>query len=146
MLLLIVRHSQGQLTAASKLAMEKGARSPTPTRSSSRCRAALGPRCRTLLMATSPSTFRPGARLDAERISVPIVACGISNDRAPRSPLSARRPRIHPACRPTPSYRGGARGGHHDARELVYRDETRGAMWSSSPTDAPSDALGADHW
>src|SRR5260370_42404746 len=81
MRLLIVGTLKGQLTAASKLAMEKGA-SVTHAESIEQALAVLrSGRGADLLMVDVAGDIRDLVlRLDGERIAVPIGACGISND------------------------------------------------------------------
>src|SRR3979409_1915570 len=132
MRLLIVGTLKGQLTAASKLAMEKGA-SVTHAESIDQALAVLrSGRGADLLMVDVALDIRDLVlRLDAERIAVPIVARGVRNHapargapppastrvawgrrcppgggattRAPRSPPSMPAPRSTSRCRRIPS-------------------------------------------
>ena len=81
MRLLIVGTLGGQLTTASKLAMDKGA-SVTHADSNEQALAVLrSGRGADLLMVDVSLDIRDlVTRLDAERIHVPIVACGVTND------------------------------------------------------------------
>src|SRR5258707_4480822 len=81
MRLLIVGSLSGRLTAASKIAMDKGA-SVTHAESIEQALAVLrSGRGADLLMVDVALDIRDLVlRLDAERIAVPIVACGVSND------------------------------------------------------------------
>src|SRR5205085_1749705 len=81
MRLLIVGTLRGQLTTATKLAMEKGA-SVTHAESVEQALAVLRTgRGADLLMVDVALDIRDLVlRLEAERIAVPIVACGTSND------------------------------------------------------------------
>src|SRR5207237_751334 len=80
MRLLIVGTLKGQLTTATKLAMDKGA-AVTHAASSEQALAVLRSRGADLLMVDVALDIRDLVlRLDAERMSVPIVACGTSND------------------------------------------------------------------
>src|ERR1035437_3714934 len=81
MRLLIVGTLGGQLTTASKIAMDKGA-SVTHAESNEQALAVLrSGRGADLLMVDVSLDIRDlVSRLDAERIHVPIVACGITND------------------------------------------------------------------
>src|SRR6185437_3069693 len=81
MRLLIVGTLGGQLTVASKIAMDKGA-SVTHADSNEQALAVLrsGRGADLLLVDVSLDIRDLVIRLDAERIHVPIVACGITND------------------------------------------------------------------
>src|SRR5665213_4328007 len=81
MRLLIVGTLGGQLTIASKIAMDKGA-SVTHADSNEQALAVLrAGRGADLLMVDVSLDIRDLVnRLDVERIHVPIVACGITND------------------------------------------------------------------
>jgi DNA-binding NtrC family response regulator len=81
MRLLIVGSLRGQLTTATKLAMAKGA-SVTHAESVEQALNVLrSGRGADLLMVDVALDIRDLVlRLDAERIAVPIVACGVSND------------------------------------------------------------------
>src|SRR6266700_6687712 len=81
MRLLIVGTLKGQLTTATKLAMDKGA-SVTHAESNEQALAVLrSGRGADLLMVDVTLDIRDlVARLDTERIHVPIVACGVTND------------------------------------------------------------------
>ena len=81
MRLLIIGTLGGQLTTATKLAMEKGA-NVTHADSNDQALAVLrSGRGADLLMVDVALDIRDlVARLDAERIHVPIVACGVTND------------------------------------------------------------------
>src|SRR4029453_5114274 len=91
MRLLIVGTLKGQLTTATKLAMDKGA-SVTHAESTGPALAVLrSGRGADLLMVDVTLDIRDLVlRLEAEHIHVPIVACGISNDaRAAVAPIHA---------------------------------------------------------
>ena len=81
MRLLIVGTLNGQLTTATKLAMQKGAsvtHAETVEQALNVLRAGRGA---DLLMVDVALDIRDLVRrLDAERFAVPIVACGVSND------------------------------------------------------------------
>jgi len=140
------RHSKGQLTAASKLAMGKGSqRHPRRIGRAGRvpCLRS-GPRCGPDHGSTSPLDIRDMVlRLDAEPISVPIVACGISNDA--RAAVAAIRAgaRNYIPLPPDPELIAAVLArSPTDARELVYRDGPW-SMWSSSPSRSRRARLGA---
>src|SRR3972149_5458998 len=81
MRLLIVGTLNGQLTLATKIAMDRGA-SVTHAESNEQAVAVLrSGRGADLLMAGVSLDIRDLAnRLEADRIHVPIVACGVTND------------------------------------------------------------------
>jgi DNA-binding NtrC family response regulator len=142
MRLLIVGTLKGQLTAASKLAMEKGA-SVTHADSIEQALAVLrSGRGADLLMVDVALDIRDLVlRLDAERISVPIVACGISNDaRAAVAAIRAGAKEYIPLP-PDPELIAAVLAAvTNDARELVYRDETMAHVVKLAQQIAPSDA------
>jgi DNA-binding NtrC family response regulator len=80
-------------------------------------------------------------RLDAERIAVPIVACGISNDaRAAVAAIRAGAKEYIPLP-PDPELIAAVLAAvTDDARELVYRDEMMGHVVKLAQQIAPSDA------
>jgi two-component system, response regulator FlrC len=142
MRLLIVGTLKGQLTAASKLAMEKGA-SVTHADSIEQALAVLrSGRGADLLMVDVALDIRDLVlRLDAERISVPIVACGINNDaRAAVAAIRAGAKEYIPLP-PDPELIAAVLAAvTNDARELVYRDETMAHVVKLAQQIAPSDA------
>jgi DNA-binding NtrC family response regulator len=142
MRLLIVGTLKGQLTAASKLAMEKGA-SVTHADSIEQALAVLrSGRGADLLMVDVALDIRDLVlRLDAERIAVPIVACGISNDaRAAVAAIRAGAKEYIPLP-PDPELIAAVLAAvTNDARELVYRDETMAHVVKLAQQIAPSDA------
>jgi two-component system response regulator FlrC len=142
MRLLIVGTLKGQLTAASKLAMEKGA-SVTHAESIEQALAVLrSGRGADLLMVDVALDIRDLVlRLDAERIAVPIVACGISNDaRAAVAAIRAGAKEYIPLP-PDPELIAAVLAAvTNDARELVYRDETMAHVVKLAQQIAPSDA------
>src|SRR6201987_3655462 len=81
MRLLIVGTLKGQLTTATKLAMDKGA-NVTHAESIEQALAVLrsGRGADLLMVEVSLDIRELVTRLDAERIHAPIVACGITND------------------------------------------------------------------
>jgi DNA-binding NtrC family response regulator len=142
MRLLIVGTLKGQLTAATKLALDKGA-SVTHADSIEQALAVLrSGRGADLLMVDVTLDIRDLAlRLDAERIAVPIVACGTGNDA--RLAVAA----IHAGAKeyiplpPDPELIAAVLAAvTNDARELVYRDETMAQVIKLAQQIAPSDA------
>src|ERR1700675_1322561 len=142
MRLLIVGTLGGQLTTATKLAMDKGA-SVTHAESNEQALAVLrSGRGADLLMVDVSLDIRDlVSRLDAERIHVPIVACGISNDaRAAVAAIHAGAKEYIPLP-PDPELIAAVLAAvTDDARELVYRDETMAHVVKLAQQIAPSDA------
>jgi DNA-binding NtrC family response regulator len=142
MRLLIVGTLKGQLTAATKLAMDKGA-SVTHAAGIEQALAVLrSGRGADLLMVEVALDIRDLVlRLEAERIAVPIVACGISNDaRAAVAAIHAGAKEYIPLP-PDPELIAAVLAAvTDDARELVYRDETMGHVVKLAQQIAPSDA------
>jgi DNA-binding NtrC family response regulator len=142
MRLLIVGSLRGQLTTATKLAMAKGA-SVTHAESVEQALNVLrSGRGADLLMVDVALDIRDLVlRLDAERIAVPIVACGVSNDA--RAAVAA----IHAGAReyiplpPDPELIAAVLAAvTDDARELIYRDESMAHVVKLAQQIAPSDA------
>src|SRR4029077_15699042 len=142
MRLLIVGSLKGQLIAATKLAMDKGA-SVTHASDIEQALAVLrSGRGADLLMVDVALDIRDLVlRLDAERIAVPIVACGISNDaRAAVAAIHAGAKEYIPLP-PDPELIAAVLAAvTNDARELVYRDETMAHVVKLAQQIAPSDA------
>ena len=142
MRLLIVGTLKGQLTTASKLAMDKGA-TVTHAESIEQALAVLrSGRGADLLMVDVAVDIRDLVlRLDAERIAVPIVACGISNDaRAAVAAIHAGAKEYIPLP-PDPELIAAVLAAvTNDSRELVYRDETMAHVVKLAQQIAPSDA------
>src|ERR1700743_3728090 len=89
MRLLIVGTLKGQLTAATKIAMENGASVTHAENTEQAMRVLRGGKGADLLLVDVSLDIRDLVmRLEAEHIHVPIVACGITNDaRAPGAPV-----------------------------------------------------------
>src|SRR5205085_417804 len=142
MRLLIVGTLKGQLTTATKLAMEKGA-SVTHADSVEQALAVLRTgRGADLLMVDVALDIRDLVlRLEAERIAVPIVACGVSNDaRAAVAAIQAGAKEYIPLP-PDPELIAAVLAAvSDDARELIYRDETMAHVVKLAQQIAPSDA------
>src|SRR5947208_1584463 len=142
MRLLIVGTLKGQLTTATKLAMEKGA-SVTHADSIEQALAVLRTgRGADLLMVDVALDIRDLVlRLEAERIAVPIVACGTSNDaRAAVAAIHAGAKEYIPLP-PDPELIAAVLAAvADDARELVYRDETMAHVVKLAQQIAPSEA------
>src|SRR5207237_634681 len=142
MRLLIVGSLKGQLTTATKLAMQKGA-SVTHAESVEQALAVLrSGRGADLLMVDVALDIRDLVlRLEAERIAVPIVACGTSNDaRAAVAAIHAGAKEYIPLP-PDPDLIAAVLAAvSDDARELIYRDEMMAHVVKLAQQIAPSDA------
>ena len=142
MRLLIVGSLGGQLTAASKIAMDKGA-SVTHADGNDQALAVLrSGRGADLLMADVTLDIRDlAARLEAERIHVPIVACGVSNDaRAAVAAIHAGAKEYIPLP-PDPELIAAVLAAvADDRREMIYRDEAMAAVVKLAQQIAGSDA------
>jgi len=123
MRLLIVGTLGGQLTTASKIAMDKGA-SVTHAETNEQALAVLRSRGADLLMIDVALDIRDLVkRLDAERIHVPIVACGTTNDaRAAVNAIHAGAKEYIPLP-PDPELIAAVLAAvTDDTREMIYRD------------------------
>src|SRR6266704_1862632 len=142
MRLLIIGTLGGQLTTATKLAMDKGA-SVTHAESIEQALAVLcSGRGADLLMVDVGLDIRDLVlRLGAERMAVPIVACGVSNDaRAAVAAIHAGAKEYIPLP-PDPELIAAVLAAvSEDARELIYRDETMAHVVKLAQQIAPSDA------
>src|SRR5436853_5497665 len=142
MRLLIVGSLKGQLTTATKLAMQKGA-SVTHAESVEQALNVLrSGRGADLLMVDVALDIRDLVlRLDAERIALPIVACGVSNDaRAAVAAVQAGAKDYIPLP-PDPELIAAVLAAvSDDARELIYRDEIMAHVVKLGQQIAPSDA------
>jgi DNA-binding NtrC family response regulator len=142
MRLLIVGTLNGQLTTATKLAMNKGA-SVTHADTVEQALAVLrSGRGADLLMVDVALDIRDLVlRLDAERIAVPIVACGTNNDaRAAVAAIQAGAKEYIPLP-PDPELIAAVLAAvTNDTRELIYRDETMAHVVKLAQQIAPSDA------
>jgi DNA-binding NtrC family response regulator len=142
MRLLIVGTLRGQLTTATKLAMDKGA-TVTHADAIEQALAVLrSGRGADLIMADVAIDIRDLVlRLEAERIHVPIVACGTGNDaRAAVAAIHAGAKEYIPLP-PDPELIAAVLAAvTNDARELIYRDESMAHVVKLAQQIAPSDA------
>src|SRR5882762_1360345 len=142
MRLLIVGTLKGQLTAATKIAMDKGA-AVTHAESSDQAMAVLrSGKGADLLMVDVAIDIRDLVlRLEAEHIHVPLVACGVQTDaRAAVAAIHAGAKEYIPLP-PDPELIAAVLAAvTNDARELVYRDETMAHVVKLAQQIAPSDA------
>jgi len=142
MRLLIVGTLGGQLTTASKIAMDKGA-SVTHADSNEQALAVLrsGRGADLLLVDVSLDIRDLVTRLDAERIHVPIVACGITNDaRAAVNAIHAGAKEYIPLP-PDPDLIAAVLAAvADDRREMIYRDDAMASVVKLAQQIAGSDA------
>jgi len=142
MRLLIVGTLKGQLTTATKIAMDRGA-SVTHASDVDQALAVLrSGRGADLLMVDVALDIRDLVlRLEAERIAAPIVACGVSNDaRAAVAAIHAGAKEYIPLP-PDPELIAAVLAAvSDDTRELVYRDEIMAHVVKLAQQIAPSDA------
>jgi DNA-binding NtrC family response regulator len=142
MRLLIVGTLKGQLTTATKLAMDKGA-SVTHAQDNAQALAVLrSGRGADLLMVDVALDIRDlVTRLESEHIHVPIVACGVANDaRAAVAAIHAGAKEYIPLP-PDPELIAAVLAAvADDTRELIYRDEAMARVVKLAQQIAPSDA------
>ncbi|HZD91307.1 MAG TPA: sigma-54 dependent transcriptional regulator [Pseudolabrys sp.] len=142
MRLLIVGTLQGQLTVATKLAMDKGA-SVTHAADNGQALAVLrSGRGADLVMADVALDIRDLiTRLDAERIHVPVVACGTGNDaRAAVAAIHAGAKEYIPLP-PDPDLIAAVLAAvADDSRDMIYRDEAMAKMVKLAQQIAGSEA------
>src|SRR5215472_351033 len=142
MRLLIVGSLKGQLTLATKIAMDKGA-TVTHADSSEQAMAVLrSGRGADLLMVDVAIDIRDLVlRLDAEHIHVPIVACGTGNDaRAAVAAIHAGAKEYIPLP-PEPEMIAAVLAAvANDTRDLIYRDEATAQVIKLAQQIAGSDA------
>src|SRR4249920_4079387 len=142
MRLLIVGTLGGQLTTATKLAMDKGA-SVTHAESNDQALAVLrsGRGADLLLVDVSLDIRDLVTRLDAEHIYVPIVACGVTNDaRAAVNAIHAGAKEYIPLP-PDPDLIAAVLAAvADDTREMIYRDDAMAKVVKLAQQIAGSDA------
>src|ERR1041385_8242022 len=142
MRLLIVGTLEGQLTAATKIAMDKGAsviQAETVEQALAVLRSGRGA---DLLMVEVGLDIRELAtRLESERIHVPIVACGITNDaRAAVDAIHAGAKEYIPLP-PDPDLIAAVLAAvADDTREMIYRDTAMDQVVKLAQQVAGSDA------
>src|SRR6185437_11557100 len=142
MRLLIVGSLKGQLTTATKIAMDRGA-AVTHAESIDQALAVLrSGRGADLLMVDVAIDIRDlVTKLEAEHIHVPIVACGVSTDaRAAVAAIHAGAKEYIPLP-PDPELIAAVLAAvADDTRELIYRDEAMARVVKLAQQIAPSDA------
>jgi DNA-binding NtrC family response regulator len=142
MRLLIVGTLKGQLTAATKIAMDKGASVTHAERVETAMAVLRSGKGADLLMVDVAIDIRDLVlRLEAEHIHVPIVACGTQNDaRAAVAAIHAGAKEYIPLP-PDPEMIAAVLAAvADDARELVYRDDAMAHVIKLAQQIAPSDA------
>src|SRR6266511_731810 len=142
MRLLIVGTLHGQLTLATKLAMDKGATVTHAESAEQALKVLRAGRGADLMMVDVAVDIRGLVKnLEAERIHIPIVACGVSNDaRAAVAAIHAGAKEYIPLP-PDPELIAAVLAAvTDDARELVYRDETMAHVVKLAQQIAPSEA------
>ena len=142
MRLLIVGSLNGQLTTATKLAMDKGASVTHAVDIDQALNVLRSGRGADLLMVDVALDIRDLVlRLEAERIAAPVVACGVSNDaRAAVAAIHAGAKEYIPLP-PDPELIAAVLAAvSDDTRELIYRDEIMAHVVKLAQQIAPSDA------
>jgi two-component system response regulator FlrC len=142
MRLLIVGTLKGQLTLATKLAIDKGAAVTHAEDVEQALRVLRAGRGADLLMVDVGIDIRDLVqRLEAERIHVPIVACGTSTDaRAAVAAIHAGAKEYIPLP-PDPELIAAVLAAvANDHRDLVYRDDAMAQVVKLAQQIAPSDA------
>jgi two-component system, response regulator FlrC len=142
MRLLIVGTLKGQLTTATKIAMDKGASVTHADRIDTAMAVLRSGKGADLMLVDVAIDIRDLVmRLEAERIHVPIVACGIQNDaRAAVAAIHAGAKEYIPLP-PDPEMIAAVLAAvANDTRELVYRDEAMARVVKLAQQIAPSDA------
>ncbi len=142
MRLLIVGTLKGQLTLATKIAMDKGASVTHAERIETAMAVLRSGKGADLLMVDVAIDIRDLVlRLEAEHIHVPIVACGTQNDaRAAVAAIHAGAKEYIPLP-PEPEMIAAVLAAvADDAHELVYRDDAMAHVIKLAQQIAPSDA------
>src|SRR5215831_15568292 len=142
MRLLIIGTLEGQLTLATKLAMEKGATVTHAEDIEQALRVLRSGRAADLLMVDVAVNIRDlVGRLENEHIHVPIVACGTGTDaRAAVAAIHAGAKEYIPLP-PDPELIAAVLAAvADDTREFVYRDEAMAQVAKLAQQIAPSDA------
>src|SRR5580692_6896316 len=142
MRLLIVGTLKGQLTTATKIAMDKGA-TVTHAESNDQAMAVLrsGKGADLLLVDVALDIRDLVLRLEAEHIHVPLVACGTQTDaRAAVAAIHAGAKEYIPLP-PDPDMIAAVLAAvANDSREMVYRDDAMAHVVKLAQQIAPSDA------
>ena len=142
MRLLIVGTLKGQLTTATKIAMDNGASVTHAEDHEQAMRVLRGGKGADLLLVDVGLDIRDLVmRLEAEHIHVPIVACGISNDaRAAVAAIHAGAKEYIPLP-PDPELIAAVLAAvANDSRDMIYRDEAMARVIKLAQQIAGSDA------
>src|SRR3954453_8031485 len=142
MRLLIVGTLRGQLTLATKLAMDKGATVTHADDAEIALRVLRSGRGADLLMVEVAVDIRDLImRLEAEHITVPVIACGTSTDaRAAVAAIHAGAKEYIPLP-PDPELIAAVLAAvADDHRDFIYRDEAMASVVKLAQQIAPSDA------
>ena len=142
MRLLIVGTLQGQLTVATKIAMDKGANVTHADNSDMALRVLRSGRSADLLLVEVAVDIRDlVTRLEAEHIVVPIVACGMGTDaRAAVAAIHAGAKEYIPLP-PDPELIAAVLAAvADDHRDFIYRDDSMAHVVKLAQQIAPSDA------
>src|SRR5262244_3379564 len=142
MRLLIVGTLKGQLTTATKIAMDKGA-SVTHAETNDRAMAVLrsGKGADLLMVDVSLDIRDLVLRVEAEHIHVPIVACGVQTDaRAAVAAIHAGAKEYIPLP-PDPEMIAAVLAAvADDTREFIFRDDAMAQVVKLAQQVAPSEA------
>src|SRR5436305_7329470 len=142
MRLLIVGSLKGQLTTATKIAMENGATVTHAENTEQALRVLRGGKGADLLLVDVDLDIRDLVlRLEVEHIHVPIVACGVQTDaRAAVAAIHAGAKEYIPLP-PDPDMIAAVLAAvANDTREMVYRDDAMAHVVKLAQQIAPSDA------
>src|SRR5947199_6561307 len=142
MRLLIVGTLRGQLTLATKLAMDKGATVTHAEGAEMALRVLRSGRSADLLMVEVAVDIRDLiTRMEAEHITVPVVACGTSTDaRAAVAPIHAGAKEYIPLPPDPELIAAVAAAVADDHRDFVHRDDAMAHVVKLAQQIAPSDA------
>ncbi len=142
MRLLIVGHLDGQLSAATKIAMDRGAK-VTHTREIPDALAALrsGQGADLLMVDTDLDVGALIRQLTEEHIVIPVVACGIGNDSQAAVAAIRAGAKEYIPLPPDPELIGAVLTAvADDQQQMVTRDETMNAVIALADQVAPSTA------
>src|SRR5580658_6010620 len=142
MRLLIVGTLRGQLTTATKIAMDKGASVTHAERIETAMAVLRSGKGADLLMVDVAIDIRDLVlRLEAERIHVPIVACGTQNDAAAAVAAIHAGAKEYIPLPPDPEMIAAILAAvADDTRELIYRDDSMARVVKLAQQIAGSDA------
>lgn len=141
MRLLIIGTLKGQLTTATKIAMERGAKVTQANDIESGMNALRSQGADLVMVDVALNIADLIAAIDLERIHVPVCACGVQNDaRAAVTAIRAGAKEYIPLP-PDPDLIAAILSAvSEDSRELVYRDEAMARVIKLANQVAPSEA------